>query len=168
MLTLRHVLTLSALLALSSPVVAKAAESSFAAGVSSACGRIEAIAAKPTSTKPVSAQPAQAVLVSGNFVAVEHPTSGKAKIVSENGKRYVEFAADFKTDDGPALEVILYRGNQVPLNIGEGSYTSLARLKNVSGTQRYEIPTGLDLAQFGAVAIWCQQFNATFGYAALN
>lgn len=104
---------------------------------------------------------------SGNFVAVEHPTQGQVSIVEEDGKRYIEFSEDFATDPGPALRVILHTGEMVELQIEEGDYTSLGVLQAVNGSQRYAIPEDVDLEQYNSVAIWCEQFNATFGYAPL-
>jgi Electron transfer DM13 len=44
----------------------------------------------------------------------------------------------------------------------------LAPLTNFTGAQRYPIPDDLNLAEFKSAAIWCRQFNATFGAAALK
>jgi len=152
MLKLKRVLAISALLALSVSGAARAAE--FAGAKSVRVGQIVA--------------QSQALVSYGPFQNVEHPTKGSARVIAENGKRYLVLSSDFKTDPGPALEVIFYRGDRVPLNIGEGSYVSLGKLQKVAGTQRYLIPDNVNLGDFGAIAVWCQQFNATFGYAALQ
>ncbi|NEP02228.1 MAG: DM13 domain-containing protein [Symploca sp. SIO2E9] len=109
------------------------------------------------------------VLASGTFVNVEqdHPTSGKARIINENGKRYLEFEQGFKTASGPEVQVILHRNNTVPVSINEQDYVTLAPLQSTNGAQRYAIPDDWNLDQFKAVAIWCKQFNVTFGYASL-
>ena len=104
--------------------------------------------------------------VSGTFKSAEHPTKGGVKVVTENGKNYLEFDENFKTDSGPDLFVILHRDDTLPITgIQEKDYVSIAALKNTSGTQRYEIPANVNLADFKSVAVWCRQFNATFGYA---
>lgn len=104
--------------------------------------------------------------VSGTFQSAEHPTQGGVKAITENGKNYLEFDENFKTDNGPDLFVILHRNDTLPVTgIKEQDYVSIARLKNTSGTQRYEIPENVNLADFKSVAVWCRQFNATFGYA---
>jgi len=102
---------------------------------------------------------------SNQFVSVEHPTEGQANIVSVDGKQYIELSEDFKSDRGPALEVILHQDSSVGLQIQPDSYVSLGELQAVNGTQRYLIPDGVDLSSYQSVAIWCEQFNATFGYA---
>ncbi|OKH49682.1 electron transfer flavoprotein [Calothrix sp. HK-06] len=104
----------------------------------------------------------------GSFRAAEHPTQGNARIVNQNGKRFVEFNEEFKTDNGPDLYVILHRNATVPDGIKEKDYVQLARLQRTNGVQRYAIPENVQLADFKSVAIWCRQFNATFGYAPLS
>ncbi|MGV2829689.1 DM13 domain-containing protein [Myxosarcina sp. GI1(2024)] len=104
---------------------------------------------------------------SGQFVAVEHPTQGQVSIIEEDGNRYLELSSDFQTDEGPDLKVILHDADTVDLKVEEGSYVSLGALSSFSGAQRYLIPEDVDLNQYQSVAIWCEQFNATFGYAPL-
>ena len=104
----------------------------------------------------------------GSFVAVEHPTQGLASIVEEDGVKYLQFNEDFQSDDGPALKVILHNSPTVDLRVEEGEYISLGALQSVSGSQRYQIPDDVDVNQYQSVAIWCERFNATFGYAPLN
>lgn len=109
------------------------------------------------------------IMRSGSFVTTEqdHPTTGKATLITEGGKSYLEFDRAFTTANGPDVQVILYRGNQVPVKIAEKDYMSLAPLQEFSGAQRYEIPDNVNLDDYEAVAIWCRQFNVTFGYAKL-
>jgi len=121
--------------------------------------------------KPASSGPrAQATtLKTGTFVAAEHPTAGTVQIVEDNGKRYLELGRNFKSDSGPDLFVILHRDQTLPISgIQEEDYVTLAPLKSTQGNQRYEIPETVDLEAFQSAAIWCRQFNATFGYATLN
>ena len=103
----------------------------------------------------------------GQFVSVEHPTSGQVSIIEEDGTRYLEIGEDFQSDRGPALEVILHKSDTVGLQIEEGDYISLGELKSFNGAQRYIIPEAIDLEEYQSVAVWCQEFNATFGYAPL-
>ncbi|OUL37076.1 electron transfer flavoprotein [Nostoc sp. T09] len=105
----------------------------------------------------------------GAFKAGEQPTQGKVKVVTEKGKRYLEFDQNFKTNQGPDLYVILYRSDAPPQSgIKEKDYLSIARLQKPSGTQRYALPAKVKLGEFKSVAIWCRKFNATFGYAPLG
>lgn len=104
----------------------------------------------------------------GSFVAGEYPTQGTVKVLTENGKRYLEFNGNFKTSKGPDLFVILYRDDTVPTSgIQEKDYLKISRLQKTSGNQRYAIPNDVKLGDYQSVAIWCRQFNTTFGYASL-
>ena len=106
---------------------------------------------------------------SNNFVSVgRKTTNGQIRIIEENGQKYLEFDQSFVTDNGPDLKVILHRNQSVSSRIQESDYIEIAPLQNFRGTQRYLIPEGVDLSQYSSVAIWCRQFNVTFGYAALT
>lgn len=109
----------------------------------------------------------QGIIKSGVFGKAEHPTTGTAKIVMDNGKRYLELNSAFKTDAGPDLYVLLHRSSK-PESYDAKSYVSLGRLVKVRGQQRYEIPANVDLKAMRSAVIWCRQFNATFGYASLS
>ncbi|MBF2072531.1 MAG: DM13 domain-containing protein [Synechococcales cyanobacterium C42_A2020_086] len=115
------------------------------------------------------------VVASGSFVSGEHPTQGSVRILEENGQRYIELGNDFQTNRGPDLFVILHRSPDVigttvapTHSINEGEYVTIAPLESVNGQQRYPIPIEVNLADYQSVAIWCRQFNATFGAASLQ
>ena len=126
--------------------------------------------------QPAQAQTAQGVILasksksliaSGNFVKAEKATSGKAKIVNVNGRRYLEFDQAFRTGNGPDVKIILHKNSNIPLNVKEGNYITLGRIKSIKGKQRYAIPNNVNLANYKSVGIWCEEFNATFGFASL-
>ena len=129
----------------------------------------------PTSTES-SGTVSQDVVKSGTFVSGEHPTSGTARIVTQNEKPILELDEAFKTSEmGPDLVVILHRSDNVlgttkppAYPIQQSDYVILAPLKEFSGAQSYSIPDSLNLAHYKSVGIWCRKFNATFGVAALN
>ncbi len=110
---------------------------------------------------------AASVLASGNFEKSEHPTSGGAQIVMQNGKKYLKFNASFQSESGPDLFVILHRQDS-PKSYGKADYVNLGRLKKIAGQQMYAVPNGVNIAKFKSVVIWCRKFNATFGFAPLN
>ncbi|MBW4664218.1 MAG: DM13 domain-containing protein [Chroococcus sp. CMT-3BRIN-NPC107] len=113
---------------------------------------------------------------SGTFVAGEHDTTGAVKILTTNGKTYLELNEAFTTSkSGPDLYIILHRSKDVlattsppayPLK--EGDYVTIAPLQKYSGSQRYAIPTNIKLENYQSAVIWCRQFNATFGTATLS
>ena len=110
---------------------------------------------------------AEDTATSSQFVSVEHPTQGQVRVVEEDGARYIAIGEDFQSDRGPALQVILHKANTVDLQVQEGDYISLGALQSFNGAQRYLVPEDVDLDQYQSVAVWCEQFNATFGYAPL-
>lgn len=97
-----------------------------------------------------------------------HDTIGQVQIVTENGQRYLEFDRAFAVENGPDLKVVLHRQDSVGASIEEGDYVAIAPLSSFNGTQRYLIPDNLDLDEYSSVAVWCEQFNVTFGYAPLS
>jgi Electron transfer DM13 len=127
------------------------------------------VSTNPTNTDSTSVtDTTSSANTAGSFKGVEHPTQGNARIVNQNGKRFVEFSEGFRTSSGPDLFVVLHRNATVPDGIKEKDYVQLARLQKTNGVQRYAIPENVKLGDFKSVAIWCRQFNATFGYAPLG
>lgn len=104
----------------------------------------------------------------GQFIGVEHPTAGKVQIIEENDTKYLEIGQDFQSDRGPDLKVILHKASIVKQSVQEGDYINLGALKSFSGSQRYLIPREINLDKYQSVAIWCEKFNATFGYALIK
>jgi Electron transfer DM13 len=107
------------------------------------------------------------VLMSGTFVAAEHPTEGGASVVMKDGKQYVMLDAKFKSEAGPDLHVLLHR-EATPKQYTANDYVNLGKLKQVAGAQLYEIPAGVTVGEYQSAVIWCEKFNATFGFAMLK
>ncbi|MEL6384399.1 MAG: DM13 domain-containing protein [Cyanobacteria bacterium J06626_18] len=129
--------------------------------------QVNPCAANPCAANPCAADPCAAASAStGTFEGVAHPTSGSVQIVEENGKRYLEFDAAFRSDSGPDLLVLLHK-EAVPQSYSPDQYVSLGFLQSVEGSQRYEIPEGVSVEDFQSAVIWCREFNVTFGFAAL-
>lgn len=103
---------------------------------------------------------------SAPFVGAAHPTSGTARIVEAGGQSYLEFDADFRSDSGPDLLVLLHE-DAVPQSYRADNYISLGRLQRVGGAQRYAIPENVDISAFKSAVIWCRAFDVTFGYATI-
>jgi len=101
----------------------------------------------------------ETVILSGDFVSVAHPTSGKATI--SDSKTVLNFE-DFKTDNGPALEVYLATDNSA------STYITLGTLKGTNGNYEYTLPTNVDYAVYNHVIVWCVDFAVNFGYAVLK
>ncbi len=126
----------------------------------------DALAAQPSITQTATAK---TLLTSGQFVTVDqsHPTTGTARIVEKDGQRILEFDGAFDTARGPDVQVLLYKGDSVPASLAEDDYVYIADLKSFEGSQGYVLPADINLEDYGSVAIWCAEFNVTFGYADL-
>ncbi|MGH8001495.1 MAG: DM13 domain-containing protein [Brasilonema sp.] len=116
------------------------------------------------------AQKQQMIAASGTFVKAEQPTSGTARIVTENGQQYLVLDSSFQTSDqGPDLHVLLDPSEKPPMKYQNfNSYVNLGKLQKFKGTQRYPIPTAINLSNFKSAVVWCRMANATFGYAPLR
>ena len=130
-----------------------------------------AAAAMPD-TAAEEAMPAQPrVLASGNFVDADavHKGSGVASLYELPDGRHVVRFEDFRTTNGPALVVYLAKHPSPSSadDVTDGGFVNLGKLKGNVGNQNYEIPTGIDVAEYGSVVIWCKLFGVLFSPAAL-
>jgi hypothetical protein len=53
-------------------------------------------------------------------------------------------------------------------NVARTMFVDLGRLRAFKGSQNYDVPAGLDLAKFGSVVIWCEQFGVLISPARLT
>jgi len=44
-------------------------------------------------------------------------------------------------------------------NVERTMFVDLGRLRAFKGSQNYDIPAGVEIAKFGSVVIWCEQFG---------
>lgn len=95
----------------------------------------------------------------GDFVSGAHTTSGKATI--NTAKTILSFT-NFKTDNGPLLEVYLATDSSA------SSYITLGALKGVDGNYEYALPANVDYTKYNHVIVWCVTFSVNFGYAVLK
>ena len=98
-------------------------------------------------------------IIMGEFMNGAHPTSG---LVTVNEQRTELVIKDFKSDDGPILE--LYIANDIQAT----EYTSLGVLQGLEGDFSYEVPGGIDFETHNYVLVWCVEFSVSFGHAILE
>ena len=108
----------------------------------------------------------------GKLEGKAHGTSGRATIYKdENGKEYLRLT-DFATSNGPDVHVLLVNADDPSLTkdvvTGDLSHVELGSLKGNQGDQNYDLPAGVDLQKYQAVAIYCERFHAIFGVARLE
>ena len=108
------------------------------------------------------AQPERKALARGTFVHA-NPNDpihwGKGRVTIYEGLLHLE--DDFEVGPGPKYHVYLVpEPNVVPsTNVERTMFVDLGRLRAFKGSQNYDIPAGVEIAKFGSVVIWCEQFG---------
>ena len=69
---------------------------------------------------------------------------------------------------GPDLHVLLVPAEDPASRDDVTGYVDLGSLKGNIGDQNYDIPTDVDIAEYGSVVIYCQPFHVLFSVATLG
>ena len=82
----------------------------------------------------------------------------------------LHLASDFEVGPGPKFHVYLVPEKEVipTTNVAKTMYVDLGRLKAFKGSQNYPVPAGVNLANYGSVVIWCEQFGVLISPAVLK
>ncbi|HEU4321288.1 MAG TPA: DM13 domain-containing protein [Acidimicrobiia bacterium] len=104
-------------------------------------------------------------LVTGEFEDADasHQGSGTATVFQLADGSQVLRLEEFEVTNGPDLHVVL-----VPTDGSMDGSVDLGSLKGNIGDQNYEIPTDVDIADFGSVWIYCVAFSVNFATAPLG
>jgi hypothetical protein len=123
----------------------------------------------PTTSVALGVNPANLILV-GSFYPIVHAGSGQAAIYEVAEDEWVLELTDFEVEDGPDLHVYLAVQDPVPSEEGSplADALDLGELKQISGDQRYNLPSDVQLENYHSVVIWCVPFNVPFIAASLN
>ncbi len=131
---------------------------------------VEANGAEPGASEPQAApsEPVNTEIAAGAFTRLgSYDTMGTATAIDLADGGRVLTLTDFETSNGPDLLVYLVSGD-VNSNGDGDDFVNLGVLKGNIGDQQYDIPDGVDLAEFDSVVIWCRAFSAGFGVAELS
>jgi hypothetical protein len=128
-----------------------------------------AASAPPTQAAPV---PAVAVpLATGTFIHANksdpvHWGKGKVSVY----QRAVFLEPDFEVGPGPAFHVYLVPKPSIrsSSDMNNVMYVDLGRLRSFKGSQRYQIPDGVNLKNYPSVIIWCERFGVLISPADLK
>ena len=95
-----------------------------------------------------------------------HYGSGVVRVYANR----VQFEDDFAVGPGPKYHVYLVpqRGIDPDTRVEETMFVDLGPLAAFSGRQSYPLPVGVEVADYGSVVIWCEQFNSLISPAELN
>lgn len=91
----------------------------------------------------------------------QHITTGEVTIYQAGEKFVVVLEENFSLDGAPDPK--LGFGN--PEFVTE---TLFSPLREISGRQVYELPEGLNPADFETIYVWCEQFSVPLGVASLG
>lgn len=117
-------------------------------------------ATKQEETRRTPPQEAQATPVQVMGTA-GHSASGTVRVVDADGKQYIRYE-NFKTINGPDLYVYLAK------DLDAKEFVSLGSLRATEGNVNYEIPHGVNLAEYKYVMTWCKRFGVLFNYAEIK
>jgi hypothetical protein len=111
-----------------------------------------------------------AVLAEGRFIHA-NPSDpihyGKGSVTVRQDSVFLN--ADFEVGPGPKFHVYLVPKAQIRSSgdLAGQMFVDLGRLRAFKGSQRYAVPSGLDLSKFQSVIIWCEQFSVLISPADL-
>jgi len=122
-------------------------------------------------TEKVDDKPARKIVATGTFIHANPGDPihyGKGKVTAYQDLVHLE--GDFEVGPGPKFHVYLVpEKNVIPsTNVARTMFVDLGRLKAFKGSQNYPVPAGVDLAKYGSVVIWCEQFGVLISPAALK
>lgn len=110
------------------------------------------------------------VLAEGRFIHANpsdpvHWGKGSVSVRQDS----VFLGEDFEVGPGPKFHVYLVPKAPIRTSgdLTGQMFVDLGRLRAFKGSQRYAIPTGLDLAKFQSVIVWCEQFSVLISPADL-
>jgi hypothetical protein len=98
-----------------------------------------------------------------------HTASGSVEIVKSVSGAVRVTISDLKVTPGPDLYVYLVAEPDplFPEDV-EAKHVLLGRLEDLDADQVYDVPDGIDLSEWGCVAIWCDEFTTIFGVATIT
>ncbi len=93
---------------------------------------------------------------------------GKGKVSVRRNSVFLH--DDFEVGPGPKFHVYLVPKANIRTSgdLDNQMFVDLGRLRAFKGSQRYEIPAGVNLAAFNSVVIWCEQFSVLISPADLK
>lgn len=117
---------------------------------------------------------AEELLASGPFYdgpyAPQHKVSGTANIVRLDDGGYELRLADFVSDFGPDVVIIVSTAEEPTTDkaIKSSEWVSLGARQSLTGDQTYALPDGVDPKKWHSVGVWCESYSVLFGAAALE
>jgi hypothetical protein len=126
--------------------------------------------APPPAAERLSEADRSALVATGTFIHAKpsdpvHWGRGKVSVY----EKAVFLEPDFEVGPGPKYHVYLVPKAGVRENdVAQTMFVDLGRLRSFKGSQRYEIPAGVDLAKYPSLVIWCEAFSVLISPADLK
>lgn len=110
-----------------------------------------------------------ASLPSGDLIKKSKKLKGSYEVVERNGKHFIVLSEDFRAAKGPDLKIFLSPKSisDVTGKTAIDGSVNIGELKSTKGTQEYEIPAGIDLADYASVLVHCEAYAVLWGGADL-
>lgn len=125
----------------------------------------------PPAAETLAAEDRSPVIARGTFIHADpsdrfHYGQGSVTLYERN----VFLEPSFKVGPGPKYHVYLVPKATIrsSADVKDTMFVDLGRLRSFEGSQKYEIPAGLDLKQYPSVVIWCEQFSVLISPADLK
>ena len=82
----------------------------------------------------------------------------------------VHLESDFEVGPGPLFHVYLVPRKRIreSADVAASMYVDLGRLRAFKGSQKLDIPAGVDLKNYPSVVIWCAKFGVLISPADLD
>ena len=119
-----------------------------------------AFAESPTASVAISAE-----LPSGTFVKKKKKLKGAWEVVQRGDKTFIVFGDDFRAANGPDLKIFLspQTVSDVTGKTAVNGAINIGELKSTKGVQEYEVPAGVNLADFNSVLVHCEAYSVLWG-----
>ena len=102
---------------------------------------------------------------SGDFIRKSKRLKGSWNVVERDGRTFIVFSDDFRAANGPDLKIFLSPksvADATGRNAVDGSL-NIGELKKTKGAQEYEVPAGVNLADYGSVLVHCEAYAVLWG-----
>ena len=153
------------------PAPAGASPSASPPSAEQSAGVNPAPAATSPAAAPRTAAAVATAVATGSFIHANksdpvHWGKGKVSVY----QRVVFLEPDFEVGPGPAFHVYLVPKPSIrsSSDMKDVMYVDLGRLRAFKGSQRYQIPDGVNLKDFPSVIIWCERFGVLISPADLK
>ena len=125
----------------------------------------------PPAKEQLTAEERTAEVAKGTFIHA-NPSDpihyGEGGVTVYDGTVFLE--PDFKVGPGPDYHVYLVPKADVraEADVADTMFIDLGKLRSFEGSQKYDVPGGVDLKKYPSVVIWCQRFGVLISPADLK